>query len=53
MDPDHYIYEQRLLTFGISWRNRILAVFYIEREQHIRIISARLATRRERQIYEV
>ena len=49
---DHSVYEQRFLTFGVSWRNRLLAVSYIERRRNIRIISARLATLRERRIYE-
>jgi uncharacterized protein len=51
-DMDHSVYEQRFLTFGVSWRNRLLAVSYIERRRNIRIISARLATLRERRIYE-
>ena len=52
LDPDHSLYEHRFLTFGVSWRNRLLAVSYIEREQNVRIVSARLATRPERKIYE-
>jgi len=52
LDPDHSMYAHRFLTFGVSWRNRLLAVSCIERGQNVRIISARLATRRERKIYE-
>jgi len=52
LDPDHSLYDHRFITFGVSWRNRLLAVSYNEREERVRIISARLATRRERNIYE-
>jgi uncharacterized DUF497 family protein len=52
LDPDHSFTEQRFLTFGVSWRERLLAVSYIERGLHIRIISARLATRNETKLYE-
>lgn len=51
-DPDHSVYEHRFLTFGVSWRGRLLVVSYTELEQNIRIISSRLATKREREIYE-
>jgi uncharacterized protein len=52
LDPYHSIGEQRFLTFGLSWRGRLLAVSYTDRGSDIRIISARTATRREREIYE-
>ncbi|HBU08278.1 MAG: hypothetical protein A2216_03575 [Omnitrophica WOR_2 bacterium RIFOXYA2_FULL_45_12] len=51
-DPDHSIREDRFLTFGYSRMNRLLVVVYTERHGRIRIISARLATRLERKIYE-
>jgi len=51
-DPDHSIGEQRFVTFGISKKNRLLAVAHTEEGERIRIISARLATRQERRIYE-
>ena len=51
-DPDHSIGEVRWLSFGMSSRGRILAVIYTERRGKIRLISARLATKRERNIYE-
>lgn len=52
LDPYHSIDEQRFITFGISARQRLLVVSYTEYEETIRIISARLATRNEREIYE-
>ena len=52
LDPDHSITEHRFITFGISARQRLLVVSYTEAAGVIRLISARLATRREREIYE-
>lgn len=51
-DPDHSIGEARWLAFGMSRMGRILAVIYTERRGKIRIISARIATKQERRIYE-
>ena len=51
-DPDHSIGEQRFLLLGRSSRDRILVVAYTEREEAIRLISARKATRKERHAYE-
>ncbi len=51
-DPDHSIGEYRFIGFGVSARRRVLVVSYTERGDLIRIISARLATKHERQIYE-
>ena len=51
-DPDHSIEEQRLLTVGMSARQRILIVNYTERDDVIRIISAREAEPKEIRIYE-
>lgn len=52
LDPYHSITEHRFLTFGVSWRGRLLAVSHTEREATIRIISARVATPHERETYE-
>ena len=52
LDPDHSVSEHRFITFGLSARQRLLVVSYTERRRMIRLISARLATRREREIYE-
>ncbi len=51
-DPDHSIEEQRFIDIGTSNRNRILVVVYTEREDKIRIISVRKATKAEREMYE-
>ena len=51
-DPDHSVSEDRFVTFGVSSRGRLLAVSHTDRGNAIRIISARLATNAERQIYE-
>ncbi len=51
-DPDHSIEEDRYITIGMSERNRVLIVSHTDREERIRIISARKATPRERKQYE-
>jgi uncharacterized DUF497 family protein len=52
-DPDHSSFaEKRLVTFGLSSAGRLLVVSHTERGDHIRIISAREATRAERKLYE-
>lgn len=51
-DPDHSIGEERWLMFGLSQMGRVLAVIYTHRRGKYRIISARLATKQERKIYE-
>ena len=51
-DPRHSIHEQREVLIGMTERSRIVAVMFTERDQNIRIISARLVTRRERHDYE-
>lgn len=51
-DPDHSRGEHRLITFGVSSAGRLLVISHVERSGHIRIISARPATRTERKFYE-
>ena len=51
-DPEHSIDEQRFVTFGISASGRLLVVAHVDRNASIRIISARLATRAEKGVYE-
>ena len=51
-DPDHSVGEYRFLSIAHSSRNRILVVSYTEREEHIRIISTRTASPKERRQYE-
>jgi hypothetical protein len=43
----------RVMVIGTSLRNRVLCVVHIERGERDRIISARMATRPERQLYEI
>ena len=51
-DPLHSELENRFITVGSSHRGKLLVVVYTERGDNIRIISARAASRRERQSYE-
>ena len=52
-DPDHSLDEDRyiLLGLGIAMRMLVVCHCYRERDEVIRIISARKATRRERAKY--
>ncbi|MCT7978916.1 BrnT family toxin [Laspinema olomoucense] len=50
-EDDRFNYgEQRFVTFGLL-QGRVVAVVHTEREECIRIISARKATKYEQQIY--
>ena len=51
-DPEHSMNEQRYLTVGLSGRGRLLVIAHTDRNENIRLISARFATRRERAAYE-
>jgi uncharacterized DUF497 family protein len=51
-DPDHSLYENRLITIGQSSRMRLLMVAHAQRDRRVRIISARPLTRKERRDYE-
>ena len=51
-DPDHSIAENRFITIGLSQQGRLLIIAHTDRGNHIRIISARRATRSERRFYE-
>ena len=51
-DPLHSEDEERSVLLGHSHRNRLLVVVHTERGDRIRLISARLATNKERVIYE-
>jgi len=51
-DLEHSATEYRFITFGVSAHGHLLVVSHTERGNTIRIISARLATRTERKIYE-
>jgi uncharacterized DUF497 family protein len=52
-DLDHSLDERRFVTFGISSSGRLLAVGHTDHDDAtIRIITARRATRAEKNIYE-
>lgn len=52
-DAEHSVTEDRRRLLGRSSENRLLAVLFTDRgDELVRIISARLATPRERRKYE-
>ncbi len=51
-DGAHSVDEQREIIIGHSQQNRLLLIAFTERSGNVRIISARLATRNEREDYE-
>jgi uncharacterized DUF497 family protein len=51
-DAEHSEGEFRFLSLGKSEAERLLVVAYTEREGRVRIISARVATPKERRDYE-
>ena len=51
-DPEHSESEHRYIRVGCSERGRVLVVSYMERGTVTRLISARPATKTEREIYE-
>ena len=51
-DPDSEPDETRYVLVGMSERRRLLIVVHTIREERIRLISARFASRHERHSYE-
>jgi uncharacterized DUF497 family protein len=51
-DADQSELEARELILGKSFSGRLLVVSFVQRGSAIRVISARLATRRERHVYQ-
>jgi uncharacterized DUF497 family protein len=51
-DPDHSDDEERFIIVGESTEHRLLVVSYSESLDTVRLISARAATRSERESYE-
>ena len=51
-DPLHSKDEDRFVILGMSNKNRILVVIHTDRNDRIRIISARKASKKERKQYE-
>lgn len=51
-DPLHSGDEHRQILIGISYQNRLLVIVHTDRGDKIRIISARKASKHERNQYE-
>lgn len=51
-DPGHSRGEIRLITYGLGIDGKLLVISHTERGSTIRIISARVATNKERKRYE-
>ncbi len=52
LDPDHSEEEDRFILLGQTYTGRLVVIMHTDRGENIRVISARLATRRERKAYE-
>jgi uncharacterized protein len=52
-DPVHSIIEEREITIGLSSTKRLMVVVHTERNGKIRIISARLASQKEKKQYGI
>jgi len=51
-DAEHSEDEARFILVGLTYRGRLVVVAHLELNEHVRIISARLATNAERRFYE-
>ncbi len=51
-DPAHSIGEDRFITIGTAINDKLIVVVHADRDDIIRIISARRATKNERRQYE-
>ena len=51
-DPDHSDDEERFVSIGVSVIRRLLSVIHTFRKERIRLISARKATKAEKEAYE-
>ena len=51
IDDEHSLDEERYITIGLSSRGRLVILAHAERKDHIRIISARRATKKEERFY--
>jgi len=51
-DPDHSENEERFVSIGMSVIARLLTIIHTFRKTRIRLISARKATKAEKQKYE-
>ena len=51
-DTVHSFHEQRYLIIGKTLKNKLLGIIFTKRKNKIRIISARIASKLERRLYE-
>lgn len=51
-DPDHSEDEERFIAMGMSAEGNLLVVVFTERDDRLRIISCRKATKTETKTYE-
>ena len=51
-DPLHSTTEQRWVTMGLTYQQRLVVVVHTNRGSTIRLVSARKAMRREKRVYE-
>ena len=51
-DPDHSNDEDRFILVGMTHAGRLVVVVHTDREDAVRLISARVAEPRERRAYE-
>jgi uncharacterized DUF497 family protein len=51
-DPDSFIAEERFVIIGMSVERKLLIVVHTIKEERIRLISARPATKHEKRSYE-
>lgn len=52
LDDEHSSDEERYITIGFLNKTRLLLVAHTERNNRIRIVSARKATKNEEKFYE-
>ena len=52
LDEEHSIDEERYITIGLSSNNRLIMAAHTERNDTIRIISARKVTKNEEKFYQ-
>ena len=50
-DDGHSAEEERFIAVGVSGESRVLIVSHTYRDGNVRVISARVATRREQEAY--
>lgn len=51
-DPKHSVGEERSVLVGVTLDGKLVVVVHVDNGDTVRIISARLATRWERKVYE-